>query len=174
MKTDLYLRPLGKGDLDFIYQMHTNPDVANYWCNEPYTTMEKLEKEYQSSQESDSHRQFILMYGDEKVGLLALYSISVRHRNAEFAIMFDPTQQGKGYATDASRLLIEYGFNQLNLHKLYLEVVKNNEKAIHIYQKVGFQIEGELKQHYFVDGQYYDGYVMSLLRDDYVSNDRKG
>ncbi|MBU5594429.1 GNAT family N-acetyltransferase [Amphibacillus sp. MSJ-3] len=167
MKEKLRLRPVEKDDLAFIYQMQINPDVSNYWCEEPYTTMEKLTKSYETSQDNNFHRQFILMSGEERIGFLALYGIESRHRNAEFAIMIDPGQQGKGYATEATRLLVDYGFYQLNLHKLYLYVVKHNEKAIHIYQKVGFQTEGELKKHYFIDGQYYDGYIMGLLREDY-------
>jgi len=167
MKEKLQLRPLEKEDLKFIYQMQINPDVSNYWCEEPYTTMEKLVKSYETSHEVDSYRQFILTRSNERIGFLAFYGIDPRHRHAEFAIMIDPSQQGQGYATDASRLLIEYGFNQLNLHKLYLSVVKYNEKAIHIYKKVGFQIEGELKEHYFIDGKYEDAYFMGLLRADY-------
>ena len=167
MRDKLHIRPLEKNDLEFIYKMRTNPDVMDYWCEEPYTTMEKLTKSYDDGQESDADRQFILYHSQEKVGFIALYGIDARHRNAEFAIMIDPCQQGKGYATNATRLMVEYAFNQLNLHKLFLYVVKLNEKAIHIYQKVGFQIEGELKNHFFVDGSYRNALLMSLFKEDY-------
>jgi len=169
MKKKLQLQPLEKEDLAFVYHMQINPDVSNYWCQEPYTTMAKIEQSYLASQEGNSHREFILTQKNEKIGFLALYDIDNRHRHAEFSIIIDPNHQGKGYAEQASRLLIDYGFNQLNLHKLYLHVLKHNEKAIHIYKKIGFQHEGELKQHYFVDGHYYDGYMMGLLRDKYIS-----
>ncbi|WP_087974231.1 GNAT family N-acetyltransferase [Oceanobacillus rekensis] len=168
MKDKLQLRPLEKEDLEFVYKMRTNPDVMDYWFEEPYTTMEKLMKSYEAGQDSDTQRQFILYHYKEKVGYLGLFGIDNRHRNAEFAIMIAPSQQGKGYATDATRLIVEYGFNQLNLHKLFLYVVKHNEKAVHIYQKVGFQIEGELKKHFFVDGDYHNALFMSLFREDYV------
>ncbi|PAV28141.1 spermidine acetyltransferase [Virgibacillus profundi] len=169
MRDTLHLRPLEKEDLEFIYKMRTNPNVMDYWCDEPYTTMDKLRKSYEAGHDSDSHRQFILYHSKEKVGYLGLFDIDARHRNAEFAIMIDPAQQGKGYATDATRLIVEYGFNQLNLRKLFLFVVNINEKAVHIYQKVGFQMEGELKKHFFVDGSYHDASIMSLFREDYVN-----
>jgi len=167
MKKRLQLHPLEKEDLSFVYEMHVNPEVSNFWCQEPFTTMTKMEKAYLASQESDTLREFILMEKNQRLGFLGLYNINYRHRHAEFAIMIHPSHQGKGYAEKASRLLIEYSFNQLNLHKLYLDVVKHNEKAIHIYQKIGFETEGELKQQYFIDGQYYDSYQMGLLRKDY-------
>ncbi|MHA6251590.1 GNAT family N-acetyltransferase [Oceanobacillus sp. CAU 1775] len=168
MRNKLQLRPLEKEDLEFIYQMRTNPDVMDYWFKEPYATMESLKKWYEAGQDSDLHRHFILYHLKEKIGYLALYNINNRHRNAEFAIMFDPLQQGKGYATKATRMIVDYGFNQLNLRKLYLFVDKSNEKAAHIYEKVGFQIEGEMKKHYFVKGSYHDAVFMSLFQEDYM------
>ncbi|SES89665.1 diamine N-acetyltransferase [Oceanobacillus limi] len=169
MRNELQLRPVEKEDLEFIHKMRTNPDVMDYWFSEPYTTMERLIKSYEDGQKSESHRQFILYHLNEKVGYIGLFDIHFRHRNAEFAIMIDPSHQGKGYATDATRLMVEYGFNQLNLHKISLHVINVNEKAIHIYQKVGFITEGQLKKHFFVDGSYHDALIMSLLREDYVS-----
>ncbi|SDB83489.1 diamine N-acetyltransferase [Pelagirhabdus alkalitolerans] len=168
MEDKLHIRPLEKDDLEFIYKMRTNPEVMDYWCEEPYTTKEKLTKEYEEHINSRSHRAFILYHANDKVGFLALYGIDSRHRNAEFAIMFDPAQHGKGYAKKATRIMVDYAFNQLNLNKLSLEVVKQNEKAIHIYESVGFKVEGDLKQHYFVDGEYCDGLMMGLLREDYL------
>lgn len=66
------------------------------------------------------------------------------HRRAEFQIIISPDFQGKGLATRAARLAMDYGFTVLNLYKLYLIVDKENEKAIHIYRKLGFMVEGEL------------------------------
>lgn len=169
MKNNLRLQPLEKEDLEFVYKMRTNPDVMDYWFEEPYTTLEKLTKTYEAGQDSDLHRQFILYHLKEKIGYLGIFDIDDRHRNAEFAIMIDPSRQGKGYATEASRLVVEYGFNQLNLHKLFLYVDTLNEKAIHIYQKVGFQIEGELKEHFFVNGSYHNVLFMSMFQEDFMN-----
>ncbi len=169
MNDKLQIRPLEKEDLAFLYAMQTNPEVMDYWFEEPYTSIEKLIKSYEAGQDTDLHRHFILHQSGEKIGYLALYDIDNRHKHAEFAIMIDPSQQGKGYATEATRLIVEYGFNQLNLYKLFLYVDKLNEKAAHIYQKVGFQIEGDLKKHYFVNGSYHDVLFMSLFQEDYVN-----
>lgn len=130
-------------------------------------SLEKLKEVHEKSQDSTQHRQFLLASKDEKVGYVGLFDIEERHRNAEFGIMIDPLQQGNGYAGKATKLALEYGFHQLNLHKIYLYAAKTNEKAIHIYQKVGFRIEGEMKEHFFVDGNYHDAVVMSIFQRDY-------
>lgn len=169
MKDKLKLRPLEKEDLEFLYEMRTNPDVMDYWFEEPYATMGKLIKSFEAGQDSDIHRNFILYHMNEKIGYIGLFHIDTRHRNAEFGIMIAPSQQGKGYATVATRLIVEYGFNQLNLYKLFLYVDKLNEKAVHIYRKVGFQVEGDLKKHFFVNGSYHDALFMSLFQEDYVN-----
>ncbi|MBR7552586.1 GNAT family N-acetyltransferase [Allobacillus sp. GCM10007491] len=168
MTKNLHLRPLEKSDLEFMHNMRVNSDVMDYWFEEPYTTLEKMNTMYENSQDNDSHRQFILYQNDERIGYVGLFDIETRHRNAEFGIMIAPEHQGKGYAADATRLTVEYGFNKVNLRKLYLYVDEVNEKAVHIYKKLGFQVDGTLREHYFVNGEYHDAYVMSLLRKDYT------
>src|SRR5699024_9593925 len=105
-----------------------------------------LEKSFDDNVESEKNRQFIVMNGEEKVGIVELVSIDWRHRNAEFTIIIAPEHQGKGYARPATQLAIDYGFYTLNLHKLYLFVDKINDKAIRVYEKAGFQVEGVARE----------------------------
>ena len=61
----------------------------------------------------------------------------------------------------------------LNLHKIYLFVDVTNEKAVHIYQKQNFKIEGTLQEHFYTRGKYNDCHVMGLLRDDWINQQNK-
>ncbi|MEC6747306.1 GNAT family N-acetyltransferase [Marinilactibacillus sp. XAAS-LB27] len=167
MSKELRLKAVEKEDVDFMHQMRKNPDIMEFWCAEAYTSKERLLKEYEDNQKSDTIRQFIIYDGDQKIGYTSLFNINPRHRSATFAIMLDPSHHGKGYATRSTELVVKYGFNQLNLNKISLDVVDYNEKAIHIYKKVGFEIEGERKQQYFIKGAYTNGYVMGLLRENF-------
>lgn len=81
---------------------------------------------------------------------------------AEFQIIISPEYQGKGLATRAAKLAMDYGFTVLNLYKLYLIVDKENEKAIHIYRKLGFTVEGELMHEFFINGQYRNASLMYI------------
>jgi RimJ/RimL family protein N-acetyltransferase len=62
--------------------------------------------------------------------------------------------QGKGYGTEAVKLLLKFAFNDLNLNKVYLKVFQNNERAIKCYLKAGFVKEGLLRKESFIDGSY--------------------
>lgn len=101
--------------------------------------------------------------------MVELVEINHIHRRAEFQIIIDPTHQGKGYAGAAAKLAMEYGFSVLNLYKLYLIVDKENEKAIHIYSKLGFEIEGELKQEFFINGEYRTVIRMCIFQPQYLA-----
>ncbi|ELB2794090.1 spermidine acetyltransferase, partial [Aeromonas hydrophila] len=69
---------------------------------------------------------------------------------------------------------MKYGFNVLNLHKLYLIVDRDNARAIHIYQELGFEPEGELKEEFFIDGQYRTAIRMCLFQRDFLAQNGRG
>lgn len=79
----------------------------------------------------------------------------------------DPNFRGKGYGTDALQLILRYGFNELNLHRIGLDVISYNKSAIRAYQKVGFQVEGTMRESVLRDGQQYDRILVSILRNEY-------
>jgi len=84
-------------------------------------------------------------------------------------VIGDKSQWGKGYATEAMELIIEYGFNQLNLNMIYLGVVQFNERAAALYKRVGFVEEGRLRQRVYRDGSYHDELSMSMLRTEWMT-----
>ncbi|ONG03090.1 spermidine acetyltransferase [Escherichia coli] len=83
--------------------------------------------------------------------------------------IISPEYQGKGLATRAAKLAMDYGFTVLNLYKLYLIVDKENEKAIHIYRKLGFTVEGELMHEFFINGQYRNAIRMCIFQHQYLA-----
>ncbi len=167
MQQDLRLRPLEKDDLEFLHKLYNDPNVMDYWFAESHYSYQLIKNQFENNLESTEHREFILCSNEERIGFVGIFSISQRHRNAEFAIMIDPNHQGNGYAVTATRLAMDYAFNVLNLHKLFLYADKINEKAIHIYEKAGFRFEGELPEHAFVNGRYHDLITMSVFQRDY-------
>ncbi len=100
---------------------------------------------------------------------MELVEINHVHRRAEFQIIISPDYQGKGLATCAAKLAMDYGFMVLNLYKLYLIVDKENEKAIHIYRKLGFMVEGELIHEFFINGEYRNTIRMCLFQHQYLA-----
>jgi RimJ/RimL family protein N-acetyltransferase len=74
---------------------------------------------------------------------------------------------GKGYGTDALRVLLRYAFDELNLHRVSLSVLEGNERAMRSYQKCGFRYEGRQRQVWAYDGRRWDEIYMGLLRDEW-------
>ena len=105
---------------------------------------------------------------DQLVGGTGLHDIDPRNRHAALGIMIgDKTAWGKGYGSEATRLMVRHAFHTLNLNRVYLEVYEYNDRARHVYEKIGFRIEGRLRQHTFRDGRYWDTFVMGVLRDEW-------
>ncbi len=85
----------------------------------------------------------------------------------------EPEYRGKGYGTDAMRLLVGYGFRELGLYRITLGVFGYNLRAIRSYEKVGFVREQIHRASIFRDGQRHDFYTMGLLRSDWESTHNK-
>lgn len=90
------------------------------------------------------------------------------HPGNTTGMVISPEYQGKGLASRAAKLAMDYGFTVLNLYKLYLIVDKENEKAIHIYRKLGFRVEGELIHEFFINGEYRNTIRMCIFQQQYL------
>ncbi|CAM3869894.1 spermidine N1-acetyltransferase [Xenorhabdus thuongxuanensis] len=164
------LRPLEREDLPFVHQLDNNASVMRYWFEEPYEAFVELCDLYDKHIHDQSERRFIIESLNSKVGLVELVEIDYVHRRAEFQIIIAPAYQGQGYAMVAVKLAMEYAFAVLNLYKLYLIVDKENTKAIHIYNKLGFYTEGELIDEFFVNGSYHTAIRMCTFQHHYFAN----
>ena len=165
----LKLRPLEREDLRFVHQLDNNASVMRYWFEEPYEAFVELSDLYDKHIHDQSERRFVVQFEGDKAGLVELVEINHIHRRAEFQIIIAPSHQGKGLASKAVKLAMDYGFSVLNLYKLYLIVDKENAKAIHIYSKLGFDIEGELIHEFFINGEYRNTIRMCIFQPQYLA-----
>ncbi len=106
----------------------------------------------------------------EFIGSCQLHTIRHTYRHAELQIRIGETgHQGKGYGTEATRILLEYGFEELHLNRIWLTVFENNPRAIKVYKKLGFTQEGLMRQHALIGGEYVNIVVMGLLRNEFLN-----
>ena len=82
--------------------------------------------------------------------------------------IYDPNQRLKGYGKDATRLMLWVGFHVLGLHSIYLDVMEDNARAIHVAEKVGFKRIGLFRETEYVDGKYKGLLYMDILRDEFM------
>ena len=106
--------------------------------------------------------------GWKLIGSWGFFNLDWHNRCTEFGIMIgEKPYWNLGYGTEAVRLLVQHGFNTLNLHRIYLRVLENNPRAIRAYEKAGFIHEGRQRQAEFKNGHYLDFLVMSILRSEF-------
>lgn len=111
-----------------------------------------------------------LTESDALIGHTALFDINAINRTAVFELLIgDKAQWGKGYGTQATRMMVGHGFHTHNLNRITLTVHADNLGGIRAYQKVGFAEEGRLRQAIFKNGGYVDVLTMAVLRDGWKS-----
>ena len=108
--------------------------------------------------------------GNTAIGVTSLINIDTKNRNAECIIDIGEKEYwGKGYGTEALKVLLEYAFLELNLHRVSLRVFSLNERAIHIYNKLGFMKEGIMRESLYRNGKWHDILIMGVLKREYLS-----
>lgn len=106
---------------------------------------------------------------DRLIGFVALHSVEWNNSIALLAIgIGEPRYRGRGYGTDALKLLLRYAFHELNLFRVGLDVIASNERALHTYEKLGFQREGIMRGAVLRDGRRTDRIYMGILRDEWA------
>ena len=170
------LRAVERADLDSLWQWRNDEDVMYYWSFPGATvSMAELERRFITEAEAVEpfrlplSRSFIIETQEgAAIGLVAYYFLDVRHRRVEVAIQLGEKEYwGRGYGTDAMLTFLGYLFGELNLERIHLHTQDYNMRGIASYEKCGFVKEGRLRRWYFVRGRYHDGYIMSILREDF-------
>jgi RimJ/RimL family protein N-acetyltransferase len=104
---------------------------------------------------------------DRLVGYCQLVNVQWVHRSAELRIRLGTeADRGRGFGTDAVRLLVEFAFRDLNLRRVFVHVFADNTRAARVYEKVGFVREGVLREAVYIDARYVDIVVMGILRPE--------
>jgi RimJ/RimL family protein N-acetyltransferase len=167
---NIYLRPLEPDDARTLVPWFNDPEVTRFLLRyQPMTLAEEVEWLRHAGQSATDVVLGIMTRADERlVGTTGLHNVDQRNRHAAIGISLgDKTAWGKGYGTEAMRLLVRHAFDTLNLNRVWLHVYEYNERAVRVYQKVGFRLEGRLRQDTFRDGKYWDTLVMGVLREEW-------
>lgn len=103
---------------------------------------------------------------NEVMGHVGLYNIDYRVRKADYAILIaNEKYRGKGYGQLCTSYMLNYAFNKLNINKVELSLLSKNKKALNLYKKNGFVMEGLVKQTQYKNGEYLDLILMSKFRN---------
>jgi RimJ/RimL family protein N-acetyltransferase len=106
------------------------------------------------------------------VGMVSLTRIDYVHSNAEFnAVVGEHDAQNRGIGTAAARAMVAHGFADLNLHRIYVSILRDNVGSIRMCEKAGFREEGVMRDAAYKNGRYHDMVLMGVLREDVLGPD---
>jgi UDP-4-amino-4,6-dideoxy-N-acetyl-beta-L-altrosamine N-acetyltransferase len=159
-----------RDDMILLLEWRNNPDHRKYYREYRESTLEDQLNWYDNVMTKDDtwHHFIAKPIGVEKViGVVFLNHIHPVYRTGEFGITLgDPNYRGKGFGKDMLLTILEYGFNELNLNRIWCEVYSNNE-SVHMYRKIGFKDEGVLRSHVYKNGEYIDSLILGMLKSEY-------
>ncbi|GAB4508822.1 MAG: GNAT family protein [Anaerolineae bacterium] len=170
----IYLRPYTMADAELVYRSTFDPEDRKLTGTQVVFSLAAVEAHIERVQQADDRVDMViaLQTNHEAVGEVVLNEVDMRNRNANIRIaMYGSQYTNKGYGTQAMRLMLGYGFYMLNLHRISLGVFAFNDRARHVYEKLGFQQEGVLRDILFYDNAYHDEIVMSILKPEFEARD---
>jgi RimJ/RimL family protein N-acetyltransferase len=169
-----WVRSLKPSDATALLPIKNDPEIGRLVgaTSRTYTPAEMDDWVKRHRQATDEAFFVIADATDTAVGHVALYEIDPVNRSAELGILLGAKQVwGQGVGTRATRFIVEHGFDELGLRRIYLEVLDTNARARSIYEKLGFVVEGRLRQHQLKNGAFIDVIVMGLFPHEYQRAD---
>ena len=167
------IRPIEEDDIETMYQWYNDQEV-NLWSSGawPLNTLQNKDQLAVKFLDGspDTYRYAILAANELFIGTVGFKEVNNPARSATlFVVIGNKTFWGKGYGTDALITFSRFLFTQWNFHRISLDTWDGNIRAIRVYEKVGFKIEGRQREARFVLGNYHDAILMGLLQEEFFS-----
>lgn len=165
------LRELEKRDMQIINAWRNDSDLIAY-LGAPFRFInpvvdEKWFEAYMSNRNTQV-RCVIVNDNDDVLGLVSLVNIDNLKQSAVFNIMIgDKDNRGKGVGKFATKEMLKHAFLNLNLNRIELAVLTDNQRAIKLYEKIGFVKEGIKRQSNYKNGKFVDMYMYSILKEEF-------
>ena len=159
------IRPITREDTPNIISWRNNPRVLHNFIDQNPLDEETHLSWLDNYVDKGKTAQFIICANGADVGSVYLRDICHIHKKAEFGIFIgDDAYTGKGIGTEAARLIIDYGFMELGMNKIFLRVLAENVSAIRSYEKSGFVPEGCFVEDVYLNGFFHDVVFMAILK----------
>jgi len=167
----VYLSPVNKDDVEIYTKWLNDEGVAVNLGQYAKVITLNSEQKFLEEMTSDGYNFAIVKSDNTLIGNISLFSINHISRSATTGLFIGESEnRGKGYGTEALHLLLEFGFNALNLHNIMLNVYSDNEQAIACYKQVGFTEFGRRRESVFKGGRYIDDDVcMDILSTEFLN-----
>ena len=164
------LRAVTKADTERLNEFWSDLELASLGSNRaprPYS-VDETQVLFDDLAKQDDMVRFAIEAEGELVGDCSLHDIDKHNRTCDVGIAIGKPFWSKGYGQESLRLLVDYAFKNHNMHRVGLEVLADEPRAVTCYRKVGFVEEGRLCQRDWANGEYHDVLVMSILDEEWT------
>lgn len=170
----IYLTPIEREDLPQLMEWRNIPEYRKYFREYREISTDMQNNWYENKVLNDpSTIMFSIksIENDSLLGCCGLCYINWVHRNADLSLYIGWEEcyiDDVGFAHESCKLLFDYGFNELGLQKIWTEIYEFDTKKLSLYQKLNFHKDGILRNQYFYEGKWWNSYILSLLKEEYI------
>jgi UDP-4-amino-4,6-dideoxy-N-acetyl-beta-L-altrosamine N-acetyltransferase len=165
----IHLKPINQSDTENILIWRNNESVIKNFIFQEKLTTQMHQNWLETMVETKKVYQFIIVENEtnKPLGSVYLRDVDMQNKKAEFGIFIgEESARGKGYGLEATKLILEFGFKELSLNKIFLRVFEKNQVAIKSYEKAGFKREGLFLQDVFINGEFQNIVFMAIFKGD--------
>jgi RimJ/RimL family protein N-acetyltransferase len=168
----LQLRPFNNSDANALFALHSNAYVLRYWDSPPWVERSRAELFIatcrQIAEAGTGTRLAVDRVSDGTfIGWCGLTQWNQDFRSSSLGYCFDNAEWGHGYATEAARGLLQWGFDTLELNRVQAETDTRNAASARVLEKLGFVREGTLREDCVVNGEVSDSWVYGLIKREW-------
>ena len=170
--TRLILKKVDTEHLDQLFELLSNPEVAKFDYFYPVTSIKEVTKFIDRYREEIENGEeitwaIVLKETNKLIGTCCLGDFDEYARRLEIGYSIIQSQWGNGYATEAVEVVIDYGFNNMNLNRIEATITPGNDSSVRVLKKLNFNREGIVRERDFIKGKLEDGIIMALLKKEY-------
>ena len=168
----IYLSPRNVEDVEIFTEWMNDFGITDYTGRSYQTITLQEEKTYLEKEQSNKNTFAIIdLQTDEMIGTVGLHEVDNINRTATLGIFIgNKNYWSKGYGTEAIQLILDFGFNYLNLNNIELALMEFNQRALKCYEKCGFKEIGRRRKSKFINGRYYDSILMDILAEEFMGS----
>ena len=169
----LILRIIEEKDLEIIRNWRISKDIRDSFEDKTIISKLQQQKWYEKISLDNSQYFFIAENNNESFGVLNIQNIKFKHRTATVGWYFIKEKNVSSLIIQSVMLLLDYAFDELNIRKIYSDVLETNNSALSFNSKIGFEVEGIRKKHIFHNGKYIDLILVGMFHENYLNSVEK-
>ena len=169
----LRLREMRDSDVDALFALFSDWDVMRYWSHSPWTERAQAIAYIERMNGGRQHVEYYpwaiaTLEDDVFIGTMSLFEIQREHARAMVGYSLLPSQQGKGYATEALRATLHIAFEAFGFQRIEIDIDPANTTSRRLVERCGAKLEGQFRRRWMVHGEWADSVMYGLLREDFI------